>query len=170
MSSSISITECGTEWWCPVVANEHYLRWGITIATLVWILWFEWNQFQRSWYLLLLAMPKLNGCKKFEVEVDCGRVACVGLAALVGVACQFCTNEESWGLAIITCVGLPLFSWIFNPIAFFCRNPAGRVCRVCCTSVKGPFTVQKPGKGRLTERGFATLDEVVEFLEKPKSH
>lgn len=163
-----SITECGTEWWCPVVANEHYLRWGIMIATLVWTLWFEWIQFQRSWYLLLLAMPKLNGCEEFEV--DCARVACVGLMALVGFAAQFCVKEGSWGLAIMMCVGWLLFTWISNPVAFFCRNPAGRIYRICCASVKGPFTVQKSGKGRLTERGFATLDEVVEFLGKPKSH
>ncbi len=174
-SSSLSNNECGTEWWCPVVANEAVLRWGLLLAALAWALRFEWKRYQRTRPLIQLFQSKLTGFKGFRYDTD--RAVSLGMQALVGIVFQFYSNSDvpaspgmKWIHALIACFALLLTCRIGKfgleaPGRVRFTDSANNSYRIYSRSAKGPFILDKSN----AENEFVTVDELVASVAKPKS-
>lgn len=175
-SSSLSTPECGTEWWCPVVANEHCLRWGLLLGTISWVVMFEWKRYQKTRPLIRLFQSKLAGFKGFRYDTD--RAVSLGMQALVGIIFQFTSKDgvpasagQKWIHALIACFALLLTCLIGKfgleaPGRVRFTDSANNSYRIYSRSAKGPFILDKPN----AENEFVTVDELVASVAKPKSN
>ncbi len=173
--SSISASECGTEWWCPVVAKEHFLRWGLLLGTIAWVVMFEWNRYQKTRPLIQMFQSKLTGFKGFRYDTD--RAVSLGMQTLVGIIFQFTSKDgvpasagQKWIHALIACFAL-LLTCLISKFGFEApgrvrfTDSANNSYRIYSRSAKGPFILDKSN----AENEFVTVDELVASVAKPKS-
>lgn len=180
--SSISANECGTEWWCPVVAKEHCLRWGLLLVVAAWVMLAEWVRYEKIRPLIRLFQSKLAWCEGFEFDTD--KTVVLGVSIAVGVASQFASSDgvpvspgHKWALALIFGIGVMiLFANLeeFGSLGAFKFRSSDSIntrYRVFCRSAQGPFLLIKFTiiDGDATKE-LTTVDELVAFVAKPKSN
>lgn len=177
-SSSLSTPECGTEWWCPVVANEAVLRWGLLLVVVSWVLTAEWKRYQKTRPLIQLFQSKLPWCEGFEFDTE--KVASAGAMAAIGFVFQFAYTERGpvslewkWAIALTVCGGvlcLFLVDELEAPGSFLFAYSTIAGYRVCPRSAQGPFLLFKVNMDDgYTDKEFATVDDLVASVAKPKS-
>lgn len=171
---------CGTEWWCPVVAEEHYLRWGILLVVSAWVMLAEWIKYQKIRPLIQMFQSKLGWCEGFEIDTH--GVTALGIGVATGIAFQFASNNgvpaslgQKWAFALIFCIGLMcIFSAdefaTLGSFKFRSSDSINTRYRIFCRSTQGPFLLTKVTEiDEPIDREFATVDELVAFVAKPKS-